>query len=137
MTDSKLIREEVDIKNLLARMPKEVADSFSDTQLIHLKTVIGGRTWSKHAIDQRGTFQLPFMRWRYYYVFLMGRNRRQLSDREKRISALMMATFVFTFLAASTLLGLLMIYLLKSFLGIDIFPNFSLGIWDYFRDNVF
>lgn len=129
------IRQEPDIQQLLSRMPTTIGDSFSDNQLIHLKTAIGSRNWGKHKIDVRGTFSIPFTRWRYYYVLLLGRNRRELSDREKRISAMVLALVVFGFIAFSVLLGLLVLYLVKSFAGIDIFPNFSFGIWDYFKDN--
>jgi hypothetical protein len=129
------IRKEPDIQNLLSRMPDKVAESFSDVQLVHLKTAIGSRKWGKHSLDCRGTMTLPFTRWRYYYVFLLGRNRRQLSEREQKISALMTALFVLAFLVTSTLLGLLCLYLLKSLAGIDLFPGFSLGIWDYFKNS--
>jgi hypothetical protein len=127
------IRQELDIQNLLARMPTAVADSFSDIQLVHLKTAIGSRNWAKHSLDLRGTITFPFTRWRYYYVFLAGRNRRQLSEREQKISALMTAFILLIIISASIGLGLLCLYLLKSFSGIDIFPGLSLGIWDYFK----
>jgi hypothetical protein len=127
------IRKEDSIKNLLSRMPQEVADSFTDLQLLHLKMAIGTRQWGKHALDFRGTLSLPFARWRYYYVFLAGRNRRQLSEREKKASAFMTALLVFCFFLFSTAIGLLCLYLLKSFAGLDLFPGFSLGIWDYFK----
>ncbi|MGH1440199.1 MAG: hypothetical protein ACRBBR_08830 [Cellvibrionaceae bacterium] len=127
------IREEPEIKNLLSRMPQKVADSFSDIQLIHLKTAIGSRSWGKHPIDLRGTVTYPFARWHFYYVFLLGRNRRTLSNREQRISAFMTALFILALLVFSVALGLLTLYLAKSFMGIDLFPGFSLGIWDYFK----
>ena len=129
------IRQEPDIQQLLARMPDKVADTFSETQLVHLKTAIGSRKWGKHAIDCRGTLTFPFTHWRYYYVFLVGRNRRQLSDREQKISAFMMALTLLIFLVSCTLIGLLCLYLLKSLAGIDLFPGFSLGIWDYFKSS--
>ena len=131
--DNHDIRSEKDIQQLLSRMPKAVSDTFSDEQLTHLKTAIGGRQWGKHAFDVRGTFQFPFMRWRYYYVILFGRNRRQLSDRERRISTLVTTLLLIGFIGSCTLIGLLMLYLLKSFAGIDLFPGFSLGVWDYFK----
>lgn len=127
------IRQEPDIQQLLSRMPSHISDTFSDEQLIHLKTAVGSRSWGKHKVDLRGTFHFPFTRWRYYYVLLLGRNRRQLSDREKRISALVMALFVMGFFLFSALLGILILYLVKSFAGIDIFPGFSFGVWDYFK----
>jgi hypothetical protein len=128
------IRQEEAIKNLLARMPKGVSDSFSDMQLLHLKMAIGSRQWGQHKIDIRSTVTLPFTRWRYYYVFLAGRNRRQLSEREKKISFFITALLVFGFILVSIAVGLLCIYLMKSFAGIDLFPGFSFGIWDYFKE---
>ena len=47
--------------------------------------------------------------------------------------ALMLALFV-TF---CTLFGLLVLYLIKSALGINLFEDFSLGIWSWFKQNVF
>lgn len=132
---SQNIREEPDIQQLLSRMPAPVSETLSDEQLIHLKTAIGSRSWGKHKVDLRGTFHIPFTPWRYYYVLLLGRNRRQLSDREKRISALIVTCFIIGFILFSALFGLLVLYLIKSFAGIDIFPGFSFGVWDYFKDN--
>lgn len=132
---SQNIRQEPDIQQLLSRMPVTIGNSFSDEQLIHLKTAVGSRSWGKHKIDFRGTFHIPFTPWRYYYVFLLGRNRRQLSNREKRISALVVTLFVMGFILFSALLGILVLYLIKSFAGIDIFPGFSFGVWDYFKAN--
>ncbi|MGH1485347.1 MAG: hypothetical protein ACRBCI_03950 [Cellvibrionaceae bacterium] len=129
------IRNDPDIKNLLSRMPVKVAESFSETQLLHLKTAVSSRKWGNHGVDFRGTLTFPFARWRYYYVILCGRNRRQLSDREHKISALMTALFVLLFLCISMVIGLLLLYLVKSFAGIDLFPGVSLGIWDYVKNN--
>lgn len=131
------IRNEPAIQNILSRMPGDVADSFSDIQLIHLKTAIGSRSWGKHSIDVRGTFTYPFARWHIYYVLLLGRNRRSLSQRERKISAFATALFLLTILFTSVCLGLLTLYLAKSFAGIDLFPGFSFGIWDYFQEHVF
>ncbi len=131
--DSNNIRSNPVIKGLISKMPKSVSDSFSDEQLTHLMTAIGSRSWGKHSIDQRGTFKIPFYRWRYYYVLLLGRNHRDLSRNEKKISLISATIFSTIFLTFSALLGLLVIYLLKSAIGIDLFPGFSLGIWDWFK----
>ena len=120
---------------LLARMPANVADSFTDQQLLHLKTAIGSRNWGRHSVDLRGTLTFPFIRWRYYYVFLLGRNRRSLSDRERQLSLLMTACILLGVILVSIAMGLLALYLLKSAAGIDLFPGFSLGIWDWFKTN--
>ena len=129
----KQIKDEPTIKDLLEKMPISVAESFNEEQLTHLLTVLGSKKWGKHAIDLRGTFKIPFYKWRFYYVFLTGKNHRDLSRTEKDISLMSKALFVSLFILLSTLIGLLVLYLIKSALGIDIFPNFSFGVWGWFK----
>ena len=131
--DNTKIKDEIAIKNLLSRMPDDVANSFTDTQLLHLKLAIGSRQWGKHKVDFRGTFPLPFVQSRIYYVFLMGRNHRELSRQEKLLSALSVALFLTVVTSVSILFGILVLYLIKSALGINIFKDFSFGIWDWFK----
>lgn len=128
------IAEQPAIKKLLSRMPENVANSFTDEQLTHLLTAVGSRSWGKHKIDLRGTFKLPFYQWRFYYVLLAGKNHRELSRQEKRMSIIIAAIVSSLFLIFCTGLGLLILYLIKSALGIDLFPNFSLGIWGWFKE---
>jgi uncharacterized membrane protein len=73
------------------------------------------------------------VRTRIYYVFLMGRNFRELSRKEQLVSAFSIALFTALFITFSVLLGLLVLYLIKSALGINIFKDFSFGIWDWFK----
>lgn len=122
------------IKELLSKMPTEVANSFTDEQLTHLLTAVGSRRWGKHKIDLRGTFKFPFYQWRFYYVFLVGKNYRELSRQEKNLSIFITAIVSSFFLIFSAALGLLVLYLIKSALGINLLPNFSLGIWDWFKE---
>jgi hypothetical protein len=63
----------------------------------------------------------------------MGRNHRNLTRKEQVISALTVAGFITLFVIFSILFGLLALYLLKSALGINLFENFSLGIWTWFK----
>ncbi|MBL0709555.1 MAG: 3-phosphoshikimate 1-carboxyvinyltransferase [Colwellia sp.] len=132
-SDQKISNQPV-IKKLLSKMPEAVAKSFNDEQLTHLLTAVGSRSWGKHKIDFRGTFKLPFYHWRFYYVFLVGKNYRELTRQEKRMSFLITTVISTLFLMFSIVLGLLIIYLVKSALGIDLFPNFSLGIWSWFNE---
>lgn len=122
------------VKSLLDRMPPEVAESFTEEQLAHLHSALGARSWKKHSVDIRSTLPIPFIRRRIYFVLLMGRNRRDLTRREKQLSAITFALFIAAFIGASTLFGILVLYLIKSALGIDLFKGFSLGIWDWFKD---
>lgn len=125
------IRRDPSIQHLLGRMPQDIAGTFTEAQLASLRLALGARSWGRHAVDVRGT--VVFWRWRYYYVFLLGRNRRELTRREKQLSLLLQAVFLSVLLLLSTLLGLLVLYLVKSALGIDLFPGFSLGIWSWFK----
>jgi len=125
------LKNEVGLRKLLDRMPREVQDSFTEEQLVNIKIAVGARTWGSHAIDLRST--IKFFRYRYYYVFVAGRNRRELSARERRLGLLIQAVALGMFLTFSALLGVLVLYLLKSAAGIDIFPGFSFGIWSWFK----
>jgi hypothetical protein len=116
---------------LMQRLPSDMQGSFSDEQIAALKVAFGARKWGKHPVDLRGTINI--WTWRYYFVFLMGRNKRSLSRRERRISLMIKTLAMFLFLSFSTLMGLLIIYLIKSAAGIDLFPGFSLGIWGWFK----
>jgi len=114
-------------------MPEDVANSFTDEQLTHLLTAVGSRSWGKHKVDLRGTFKFPLYQWRFYYVVLAGKNYRELNRQEKRMSIFVTAVVSSLFLMFSATLGLLVLYLIKSALGIDLFPGFSLGIWGWFK----
>ena len=120
---------------LKERLPDDLKDSFTPEQLSALKVAFGARKWGQHSVDLRGTLRL--WHWRYYFVFLAGRNRRGLSRREQQLSRMATAFALSLFLLFSVMLGLLVLYLVKSALGIDLFPNFSLGIWGWFKTNVF
>lgn len=121
------IRADPFVQKLLSRMPDEVSDSFTEKQLTYLLTSLGSRRWGSHKIDLRTT--VGFFRWRYYFVFLFGRNRRELSRLEQRLSIVGKALL----LTIALLFVLLVVYLLKSAAGIDLFPGFSLGIWGWFK----
>lgn len=120
--------------HLIKQMPPDVADSFTAKQIEHLNRSLASNQWKKHPIDIRSTLSLPFVRYRFYFVFLAGRNRRSLSRQEEKISRFMLALFIALYVFVSVLFGLLLLYLLKSAAGINLFEGFSLGIWDYFKD---
>ncbi|MEA3381938.1 MAG: 3-phosphoshikimate 1-carboxyvinyltransferase [Pseudomonadota bacterium] len=127
------IKEEPNVQHMLERMPKNVVDSFTDDQLFHLNTALAGRRWGSHKVDIRGTIGL--LRSRYYFVLLAGRDKRDLSRTESRIGKLVTAAIVALFLCVSLVLGLVLLYILKSWLGINLFEDFSLGLWDWLKEN--
>ncbi len=120
------------ITKLMDKVPSEMRDSFSEAQLLALKVALGGRTWGAHAVDLR--FTLKWWRWQYYVVLLLGRNRRVLSARKQHIQRVTMTLVTSVFLLVSTLMGILVLYLIKSALGIDLIPGFSFGVWGWFQD---
>ena len=124
------IRQDPAMQKLLERMPEDVQQSFTEAQLSYLRVALGARQWGKHKVDLRGTLGLGS--WRYYYVLVAGRNKRS-EHRSHKAGLLVKAVLVSVLLVFSTALGLLLLYLLKSALGIDLFSNFSLGIWGWFK----
>ena len=126
------IKNDPVISRLLEKMPDKVADSFDEEQLSHIRNAIGAREWGKHKLDIRGT--IKFFKWRYYYVVLAGRNRRSLSDAEVRFATLV--NFFAVFLLVSILVGLIVLYLVKSALGINLIDGWSLGLWSWFKESV-
>ena len=126
------IHQDPVITRLLEKMPKKVANSFDEEQLSHLRNAIGAREWGKHKVDVRGT--VKFFKWRYYYVILAGRNRRSLSEKEVKMARLVTASIIATFITFAVLLGLIVIYLIKSALGINLIDGWSLGLWSWFKN---
>jgi hypothetical protein len=119
------------VVGLLQRMPAPVRETFTDEQLLGLKVALGARQWRRHPVDVRGA--IGFWRWRYYYVVVAGRERRLLTRREELLARAGRLALLAGFLTCSALLGLLILYLVKSALGIDLIPGYSLGIWDWFN----
>ncbi|MGF1548133.1 MAG: hypothetical protein ACFCUG_12485 [Thiotrichales bacterium] len=120
------------IEQLLTRMAPEIASSFTESQLASLRAALKDSTSARrHPVDLR--FTLPVWRWRLFVVLLVGHDRRTLTRRQEFVFRLTELGALAGFLLFSTLMGLLVLYLLKSWLGIDIFPNHSFGVWDWFR----
>lgn len=59
----------------LARVPREVAGSFTPDQLAAVQRAFGMRYAMDHAVDVRRTVTLPWGR--FYLVLLGGRDRRR------------------------------------------------------------
>lgn len=119
------------IIGLKQRLPEELRESFTDEQLAGLRSAFATRPWGRHKVDWRGTFSL----WsnQYYFVLVGGRNKRNLSRGQRNLSLAAKASAITMFLLFSVLLGMVALYLLKSALGINLLPNHSLGLWDWFK----
>jgi hypothetical protein len=114
------------IKQFFARIPEDVAASYTPAQLDAVKLAFGARTRGAHAVDIR--LSIPLIVRSFYVVLLAGSERRGATRRalERFFSplwtfanALFLVLFcVFCFLAAVAVL-----YALKMGLGIDIVPG--------------
>lgn len=111
----------------------EVAESLSETQRDGIEQALRLMSDSKvHAINVNSAFGIG--RWRCYLVVLMGRDRRNCGQSGFRFHLKVLLT---TLLLLMGLCGtVLLLYLVKSALGIDIFKHFSFGVWDLFKQSV-
>ncbi|MFS1702828.1 hypothetical protein [Alteromonas sp. AMM-1] len=121
------------LKSLLTRLGPDIANSFNTEQLMALSRVVGLRGGRIHSIDIRTTMQVPFLPWSFYWVFLVGKNRRQLTPKEKAIAVGMLVLCVTCFLMVCVALALVVLYILKSWFGINLIENYSLGLWDWLQ----
>ena len=72
-------RDDPNVIRALGNIPKIHADSFSESQLLYMRRALRNNKRQKQMIDKRGSFYLPFIGWRFFYVFLFGRNKRAYS----------------------------------------------------------
>ncbi len=118
----------------LSRIPTDVRATFSPEQVAAFRKALVAQAQNRsNVFDLRFTIPLFFRK--YYFVLQLGRDRRRSTDaREKdrigntpqpiktalKASAVSLVFFGFGLLIFTAL------YLLKSALGIDIFPDFHL-----------
>lgn len=103
---------------------------FKTLNLVQLEairqSVSANAPFRKHSIDIRGS--IPLYITKFYFVFLIGKDRRS-STREKEIHRKEIAKgvsilgFIYIILTLSIPILFIFLYALKSFLGIDIFPD--------------
>ncbi len=122
------------MQELLRRMPEGVAATFSLAQLHGLKSAIATRQWGKHRLDVRGS--IPIGKHRYYFALFAGRNRREMTAEEKLLDNMFALVVFVAFVSFCMVCGFVMLYLVKSALGIDLFDNYSLGLWSCVQNNV-
>lgn len=125
------IKKDPFIQDLLSKLPASERNSFSDPQLLALKAALGARHRGSHHVDLRTTF--PGFRNRWYLVFLLGKDRRHRNREPKGIRYSTRVLVLYLFLSVLTATGFLLLYLLKSAMGINLIPGFSLGIWAWFK----
>jgi hypothetical protein len=127
------------LEEFFSRIPREVAVSFTDDQLLAIKLAFAARHRGAHAIDLRVSIPTPFQR--VYIVLLAGLERRNAFRRRKDRAASPLVTLGNIIFGALFFGGLFLalmgvLYVLKSALGIDLMPGFSLGLWDGLVDQL-
>ena len=122
------------VRELLRRMPASVARTFTSEQLEALGIAVASRGWGRHPLDIRGS--VPIGRHRYFFAMFAGRNRRDMSPQEKTLDNLLAVLMLTAFLAFCVVTGCIGLYLLKSALGIDLFADYSLGLWGCVQTHV-
>lgn len=127
---------------LISRIENSPCEKFSDAQLDALRqSLLKSRGRVSHAIDIR--LSLNLIVHRFYLVFFLGRDRRRAirkTDEERRRRAsLCFQALILLLLAVVLSAGFLIfsavgLYIIKSVLGIDLFPDKHL--WDFFGSSL-
>lgn len=110
--------------SVLRRIDPEVLDSLSPDQYNGIKEGISAsKPYSRHPVDLRGIVPAFFAR--YYFVLLMGRDKRTVTVKEelqRKQKGALAGGSVFLLFALSPLLVvvLLVLYVFKSAGGIDL-----------------
>ena len=117
-----------EFKRFLNTLDEQTYESLSEQQLKAISDAI--LKFSKpriHKLDFRKTFSIPFVKLRFYGVFFLGVDRRDLKTREKEIAQQAYIVMGATTLLAFILLSFVGLYVLKIAFGIDLFNDVSLG----------
>ena len=121
------------VDSVVKRIDPKARESLTPEQLLSIREAIHScRPLEHHPVTVRGTLPLFFVR--YYFVFFMGQDRRtsiQKVEIKRRHHGIFAGGLLMLLVGFSPviLLVLFLFYLLKSSLGIDIFPDKHL--WDF------
>ena len=125
------LREDPIIKSFLERIPASFDSNYTDNQLEGLKIALTERYKRKHLINFK--ISLGLVKWRYYFIIIAGKDLRSFGSSNKVLIKATKKLVLTTTISVITLVILFLIYLIKSALGIDFFPGFSLGLWQWFK----
>lgn len=111
-------------------LDEETSNTLTDKQKQAVERAVMDITLAtRHRVDFRRSF--PLFSRRYYVVFLFGRDLRRCQREESPLRRLVVSVLV----VLALILGLgsvfITLYLIKSALGIDIFKDYHLGLWDW------
>lgn len=98
------------IQQFFARIPAKTAATLTDTQLVALKQALSNRVGKGQAVDIR--VSIPIFKWRFYLVFLLGREKRS----KERLAKERLLHPIFT-IANTIFLTILSLLLITALLG--------------------
>ncbi|MEE8059326.1 MAG: 3-phosphoshikimate 1-carboxyvinyltransferase [Pseudomonadales bacterium] len=125
----KIIRDDPFIYGLLQRMPEDVGKEFTEVQLRAIYQALTFNQQRIHPVDFRGAIGIPGFSW--YFVFLAGTDHRRTIRNRAIMFRKFEILFVLITLATLAFLGITFSYIVKSMLNINLFSDFSLGLWDW------
>ena len=118
------------IERFYTHLDETIAQGLTPEQKEGVENAILASTLaSRHQIDIRRSF--PFFSTRYYLVVLFGRDLRRQHRQESTLSRMLLTFLLLIAVLFVTCCVLLTLYMIKSALGIDVFQNFHVGIWDW------
>ena len=118
------------IERFYTHLDETIAQGLTPEQKEGVENAILASTLaSRHQIDIRRSF--PFFSKRYYLVFLFCRDLRRQHRQESTLSRMLLTFLLLIAVLFVTCCILLTLYMIKSALGIDVFQNFHVGIWDW------
>jgi len=120
------------IERFYDALSKQTAEQLTAEQKTEVeKAIIAITLASRHKADLR--WSLPFFGKRFYLVFLISRDMCKRARHESTLFDLLVAFLLLSGFLFLMLCVLLTLYMIKSALGIDVFHNFHVGIWDWWR----
>ncbi len=121
------------IANFYSALDENISNELSFEQKKSIeRAVIATGLGSNNNVDIRKS--VSFFNKRYFFVFLLGRDYRNKMRSESPLALFFMTLLTCFGVVALFGLAVVILYLIKSALGIDIFHNFSFGIWDWFKE---
>ena len=126
------------VARFLGKIPRDIAQSFSDAQLEAVVAAFGTRRWRIHPVDIRLT--IPLVGRAYYLVLLAGGERRLRRRRAERnvhpLVTLGNAIFAAVFFTGVLFSLFAALYVLKSLLGINLFSELSFGVMPALKEQL-
>ena len=114
-------------KHVMTNIDPATFSSLNLLQIRAIETAISSNApFHRHSIDLRGSIRLFFAR--FYFVILCGRDNRSAvrnreDNRRRQVGVVSFLMLFYTFVCMLVPVLLLILYVLKSLAGIDIFPD--------------